>query len=220
MARRSLRTKTGRLKVGAIKRRIRAQEPGTVAIIDRHRVTKKLKSTGQRVRSRDGMALTWSIKHDFGALLDMKWVVHIVSLALMDHYSYSLLRGIRADGRGPLPPLSERTPHFSGRLKDTFGVRSGEMASKWVRLKVGGSFRRSSVKVKPFGGDGRSFQIDRWARRKEQPVDLQSVDGAAAVVISNAIAYAVDAMISDGTGRIGVPRNFPTSPVILPRLVG
>ncbi len=119
--------------------------------------------------------------------LGVRKLVDELRVNLAEHYSLSLLVGRFADGSGALPPLAERTKHWQldgggpvPRVAQTFGVRSGEMARRWLVLPVRGSTVRASAKVKPWGGEGRSHQINGWL---ERGIDFQSVNGEAEQVI-------------------------------------
>lgn len=133
----------------------------------------------------------------------------MVSLNLARHYKDSLERGQRADGRGPLPPLHEKSLDGTfGPRRGEFGYKTGWMAENWWLGEIGGSQFRARRIIKPNGAEGRNFQINNWLHR-DQPVDLQSVRGAAADVIKDTIQQWLDMAI--GTDTVGTPKRARTS---------
>lgn len=223
----AIRIKNGRLTARERKKRQASARHGDVMILDRNRISKKLKS-GEMARSRTAMRLDFFVKIDFGINLDARFLCHIVSLRLMEYFRDALLSGVRADGSGPLPSLKGATlERFGGRAGD-FGNKSSWMAHNWARTSIIGSSIKAKTSVKPNGGGDtdaqnpkpRSFAIKGWANRKEDPVDVQSVDGPAAEVIRQAMAEWMASSVSDARGQVAVSTGFPMTITSLPSILG
>ena len=182
----AIRAKSGRLKAGERKRRLKKGEPGAAFILDRRRAQRRVGK--KKVRSRNGMVIDFAIIDELMLDFDVRKLVEMISLALAEHYRSSLLSGQKADGKGPLPDLREKSKDgtYGGRQGD-FANKTGFMAEHWGLLKITGTSFKASRKIKPNGFDGRSFQINNWAKRRKSPVDLQSVDGDASAIIQDTI---------------------------------
>lgn len=183
----ALRTKAGRLGVAA-RRRMAPSEPGRVALLDSHARKRKWGDGHRTVK--DSIHADFAVGSELVFDIDCRKLLEHVSLALADHYERSLFDGQTADGRDRLPELSETTLAVDpGRVQKTFGVRSGWMALHWWLGKITGGMFSARRLIKPNGSDGRDVQINRWLAPKggAPVVDLQSVEGAAAAVIENAL---------------------------------
>ena len=209
---RGIRTKSGRLRRSVARRRIEAAGPGEVILLDRgRRMTRRL--DGTRARSRNSFTLDFAVASPLVFDLDIRKLVDELRVNLAEHYSLSLLAGRTADGLGTLPPLSAATQAMDEpRISDTFGVRSGEMARRWLIFPVRGTSVRASAKVKPCGGGGRSHQINGWLARG---IDFQSVRGDAEAVIKSTIAAWMAA--THGT-TVSTPKTATTRGGELPSL--
>ncbi|EDM74775.1 hypothetical protein PPSIR1_10970, partial [Plesiocystis pacifica SIR-1] len=174
---RAIRTKSGRLRRGVARRRIQAAGPGEVIVLDQGRRMVKRRD-GSRSRSRNSFTLDFAVATPLAFDLDMRKLVDELRLNLAEHYSLSLLASQLADGSAPLPPLSRKTQAIHPeRDPDSFGVRSGQLARRWLIYPVRGTTVRASARLKPYGGEGRSHRINGWL---ERGIDLQSVRGDAA----------------------------------------
>lgn len=203
MARARIRTKSGRLTAGERRRRLAATglQPGEVIILDRNRrVTKGVRST-------NSMLVEFRVDSQLAIDSDVRKLLHEIRVNLAEHYRQQLLSGERASGSGDLPELKETTIARNPNRPKSFGVLSGEMARKWLLLKITGGPLAAQTRIKPNGADGRSFTINRWLAKG---IDLQSIDGAAAEVIRVAIARFVNKAVSDTQG-IATPPNPNTT---------
>lgn len=210
MARRSIRTKSGRLRAGERRRRLAAANlaPGDVLILDVSRRAKKGK------RSKGALQAEMVVSTQIGADTDIRKLLHQVRLALARHYQAQLLAGERPDGNRGLPPLKETTMRRNPGRPASFGVLSGELARRWLLFKIRGGPLAASTRIKPWGGEGRRFAINRWLRFG---IDLQSVDGAAAKVIQQEIAaWLPRAAPASGDG-VATPARPTTKGGELPR---
>lgn len=196
MARRSIRTKGGRLKTAERRRRIRSAgaKPGEVVLLD---VTRK-RERGQRTRN--AILVDFVVETQWSVDLDIRKFLHEVRINLAEHYRNALLSGMRADGKGPLPPLKR------DREGRTRGVKSGEMAEKWgIGPVVGGPFR-ASVKLRPFDGGEHAPMISRELRRG---VDYQSVEGDAAKVIQDTLQDWIRRAVPASGDGVATPESVP-----------
>jgi len=195
-ARRGTRLRSGRLKKGERARRLNAAapKPGEVVILDHSRRKK-----GGR-RSRSSWQVELAVQTQFSADLDVRKLVHVVRMALAEHFRASLLAGRKADG-GKLPPLKRDSAR-------QWGVESGFMAENWLVFPVrGGSFAASAL-LKPNGRDGRSFMINKNLRRG---IDLQAIDGTAAEVIRATTQDWLRAAVPAGADGVATPARVPLS---------
>lgn len=210
----TLRTKSGRLKAGIKKRRIKKGEPGSVILLDKTRAAKLTKKG--RVRSKNAINVEYAVITEFMIDLDVRKLVEMVTIALAEHFRASLLAGVTADGKGPLPVLSKKSRDGTfGPRGGQFANKTGFMANNWGLLNIIGTSTKASRKVKPNGADGRSILINNWANRDVDPVDLQSVDGAAGKVIEQTLNQWMGLM--RGT-RVGTPKTARTGQGTLPQL--
>ena len=193
-----IRTKSGRLTTAERRRRLSglSLQPGEVVILDRARRATK------GVRSKNAMLVELRVGVEFSVDTDVRKLLHTIRVALAEHYRAKLLGGTRASGAGDLPELKESTLARNPGRPNAFGVLSGEMASKWLLLKIKGGPLLASTSIKPNGADGRSFTINRWLKRG---IDLQSIDGEAAEVIAVAIRSHLGLAVPTSGEGVGTP---------------
>lgn len=201
-ARRGTRLKSGRLKKGERRRRLNAAapRPGEVVILDRSR----RRTRGRR--SRGSWQVELAVQTQFSADLDVRKLVHVVRLALAEHFRASLLSGRQADGSGALPELKAGEGRKRFGVARAWGVDSGFMAENWLIFPIRGGPFAASALLKPNGRDGRSFMINNNLRRG---IDLQAIDGAAAEVIrATTEVWLRDAIPNSGDG-VATPARVP-----------
>ena len=201
-----IRTLSGRLGIKERRRRLSAAnlQPGEVIIVDRARQLRK----GKRLRN--SFVAELRAKAQFAVDLDCRKLVHRIRLRLAQHYADKLSAGERASGRGQLPKLKSKKPKDIGRTR---GVETGEMVSRWMMLKVHGSPLSSRTTLKPWGGDGRRFMINRELLGG---VDYQSLDGEAAEVVRAATAEWLKAAVGAGDG-VATPKRVDLKATTLDR---
>jgi hypothetical protein len=202
MGRKRIRTKSGRLTAGERRRRVSAAnlQPGEVIILDRSRRVVK------GVRSKNSLTAELRVGVQFAVDTDVRKLLHATRVALAEHFQAKLRAGERPDGRGELPHLKARTLARNPGRPDRFGVLTGEMARRWLLLKITGGPLRASTRMKPWGGDGRNFMINKLLARG---VDFQSIDGEAAEVIRQALEdFIRHAAPTEGEG-VATPVSVP-----------
>lgn len=189
-----IRTRSGRLGARERKRRLKAANlgPGEVIILDR---TRRKSKRGRRLKNAVSVELRANAQ--FAVDLDVRKLLWLVRLRLAEHFSGQLLSGQTASGKGRLPPLNNKN---AGRTR---GVDTGEMARKWLMLPIRGGPLAARTTLKPWGGDGRRFMLNR---ELERGVDYQSLDGKAAEVIRKATDEWLKMAVGAGDG-VATPKR-------------
>lgn len=208
-------------------RRRRARKgPAEGVILSKERARKASKAAGGG-GLRNGFALRLTVEKEMAFDLDMRKMIEHVSVGMAAYFGRQISIGRRADGRGVLEQVAEKTPQFGARRSNRLGFRSGFMASHWWLGKIRGSTISSSRKLKPYGGDagprpphghggesGRAFTIQNLLNRK-RPVDFQSVQGTA----GRELQRLFDQAVNQGFGDV---RTFATPRVrsgLLPEVI-
>ena len=195
--RKQILTKSGRLRRRE-RRRLIAEanpKPGEVVLLGVTRRRQKGK------RKRNSFSAEFVVKTQWAADTDVRKLLAEVRLDLGRHYQSQLLQGKRPC-RGSLPDLKEQTLARDPGRPDRFGVKTGEFADRWLLLKIRGGPLAASTRIKPWGGDGRRFWINRMLKAG---VDFQSVDGKAAEVISDAVESWVKRAVPASGAGVGTP---------------
>ncbi len=151
-------------------------------------------------RSRNSWQVDLAVQTQFSADIDVRKLVHVVRMALAEHYRASLLAGRQPGGKA-LPAL-KREPARQ------WGVESGFMAENWLVFPIRGGPFAASARLKPNGRDGRSFMINNNLRRG---IDLQAIDGAAAEVIRATTEAWLRAAVPAGGDGVATPAKVPLS---------
>jgi hypothetical protein len=196
---RSIRRKSGKLRVGERRRRIRNAKPGEVVLLEvANRRTGKF---GRGRAAQNSIEINLGVEQQWAADTDVRKLLHVLRIALGEHYRDSLLAGQKADGFGPLPPLKRD----KGRTR---GVLTGELAKRWgIGAITGGPFQ-ARVKLRPYAAGERNVVITRELQRGN---DYQSIEGAAAEVIQQVVAAWLEAAVPTGGDGVATPASVPTS---------
>lgn len=139
---------------------------------------------------------------------DVRKLLHRLRVRLASHYQDQLRKGERAIGRGSLPKLTEATMKRTPGRPNIFGVNTGELAKRWLLFKISGGPSRATSRIKPWGGDGRRFWINKMLK---QGVDLQSIQGQVSTIIARELrTWATAAAPAAGDG-VGTPASSPNT---------
>jgi hypothetical protein len=203
-----IRGSTGRLMAGERRRRINAAspKPGEVVILDQSRRASK----GER--SRGAMQVELRVETQFSVDLDVRKLVDRIRVDLASSFTDDLLAHQKADGKGQLPVLSEKTLALEKskgrtRSKDSFGERSGWMAQHWLLLPMRGGPYQASCVIKPNGSQGRSFMINSQLQRG---IDFQSVTGSKAELIKEITAEWLRGAVPSSGDGVATPASADT----------
>jgi len=166
------------------KRKLAEAEPGAILILDRKRTAGKT----QKFRGKGLLRLALKVPKELQFDGDIRKLAEYVRDDLGEHIRDSWLDGKRADGSGPLPPLSSKTRERRDNRGRSggFGVRTGESARKVYLGPIRGGTTRAKVTITPSRDPEVMRLISLWLSRP-RPVDLLSVDGDAFKVIQAAI---------------------------------
>lgn len=198
MPRRTRSKATGRLLRSERRRRIAkaTTRPGEIVLIDKSVRKKKGQAT------RNSIQIEWHVETQWSVDLDVRKAVHEWRLALARHYRDQLLAGLKADGKGALPPLRRK----QGREGDTYAVDSGWMAQNWLVGPIRGGPSNARCTLKPNGRGGRAEMINRSLDRD---IDLQAVDGVVEEITKQVWdQWIADAVLPLGDG-VATPVSVP-----------
>jgi len=205
--RRSQTTKSGRLRSSVKRRMLNGAEPGAVVVF---RKSKKATTSRGRFTGRGAGLVELGLKFhdDLSFDGDCRKLVRYIQVDLAAHYSESLLAGVDPDTGQALPKLSARTTALSKGRSGGFGVRTGNTAKTWQVGTISGHALAARGKVFPSTDPAVRRLFNMWMDRPT-PVDLQSVDGKALVVVTAAI----DRWTNDAIGNgVATPSRADVTP--------
>lgn len=166
------------------KRKLAAADPGAIIILDRKRTAGKT----SQFRGKGLLKMAMKVGNDLQFDGDIRKLAEYIRDDLGAHIRDSWLDGNRADGSGALPSLSKRTKERldnQGRAGG-FAVKTGRSASRVYLGPIRGGTTHAKVTITPSRDPEVMRLISLWLSRP-RPVDLLSIDGAAAQVIQKAI---------------------------------
>ena len=166
------------------KRKLAAADPGAILILDRKRTAGKT----QQFRGKGLLKMAMKVSNDLQFDGDIRKLCEYIRDDLGAHIRDSWMDGVRADGTGPLPDLSPNTlsrPDNAGRAGG-FAMRSGRSVTQIYLGPIRGGTVHAKATITPSRDPALMRLISFWLSRP-RPVDLLSIDGAAAKVITGAI---------------------------------